>query len=237
LIPIQDDRENVRRRGALRPDANTHAERRCAHPGTDPRVPQRQSIDRIHGPEPSRTIRICATRIGRSGVRRAGQETAGSNPGLLEQGHRSEPAANSAVDPPIPPRGSGRGRGVSPATLPDQIHQPGRDVVGGSGSRPQLAQRAGYGAHFQAGVRAVRQGRPCTPGGNLGGASVQSAAQPALPEAGGEVGADAAQRDCDRRATQARSARASGVSTHRHGTPGRLGRCQGGCITSMPWTQ
>src|SRR4051812_18360762 len=58
LIPIQGDPENVRRRGGLRRDASTHAERRSAHPGTDSRVPQRQSADRIQRSKPSRVIRV-----------------------------------------------------------------------------------------------------------------------------------------------------------------------------------
>ena len=237
LIPIQDDRENGGGGGGLRPDANTHAERRCTHPGTDPRVPQRQSIHRIHRPKPSRVVRICAAGVGRSGVRPAGQEAAGSGSGLPEQGHRAEPAADDATDSQIPPGGRGGSGSVPPAAFSGQIHQRRRGAMGGSGPRPRLAQRAGHRAPFQAGVRAVRTGRPCAPGGDLGRTPVPLAGQRAVPEAGGEVGAHAAQRGYHRGAAQAGSARASGVPAHRHGTPRRRGGRQGGCTPSMPWTR
>jgi len=51
LIPIQDDRENVKRRGVRRPDANAHAERRIADRGTDSTVSHEQRNDRIQRPE------------------------------------------------------------------------------------------------------------------------------------------------------------------------------------------
>ena len=50
----------------------------------------------------------------------------------------------------------------------------------------------------------------------------QSAPQPAVPEAGGQLGADAARCDRDWRAAQPRSARAAWFSAHRHGASRRL---------------
>jgi hypothetical protein len=49
LIPTQDDPENVRRRGGLRPGADTDAKRRTTQPGADSPVPARQPSDRIYG--------------------------------------------------------------------------------------------------------------------------------------------------------------------------------------------
>src|SRR5208337_4294366 len=113
LIPIQDDPENVRGRGLLRPDANTDAKRRGADPGTDPGVPARQSRDPIQRPEPGRAVPVCATGAGGARVHTARQEGAGSDSGLCEQGHGTEPAPGDAVDPPVPAERGGGSQTVS----------------------------------------------------------------------------------------------------------------------------
>src|SRR5260370_13721847 len=119
LIPIQDDPENVRRRGVPRPDADTHAERRGTHPGTDASVPPRQSRDPIQRPEPSRAVRVCAALVGGSGVRQATQEAARSDSSVPEQGHRTELAADHPLDPPMAPEWGGEGPAVAAPTVYD----------------------------------------------------------------------------------------------------------------------
>src|SRR5437764_8795365 len=107
LIPTQDDPENVRRRGGLRPDANTHAERRSTDQKTARRVFEGQRRDRVPSPKPGRTVRLGPGSISRAGIRCAGQETAWSDSSLPEQNHRTQPAASDAMDPPIPAGGRG----------------------------------------------------------------------------------------------------------------------------------
>src|ERR1700682_2064764 len=145
LIPTQDDPENVRGRGGLRPDANTHAERRGAHSGTDSRVPQRQSVDRVQRAESGRVVPLCATSAGGAGIRQAGQEAARDDSSLPEQSDGTELAANDALDPQIPRGGRGGSGGLSAAAISEQIHAPGRDAVGGGGWRARRAGRGGPG--------------------------------------------------------------------------------------------
>src|ERR1017187_5756740 len=74
LIPIQDDRETVKRRGVRRPDANAHAERRIADRRTDSTVPHGQRNDRIQRPESGRVVRLGGASAGGTGVRYTRQE-------------------------------------------------------------------------------------------------------------------------------------------------------------------
>jgi hypothetical protein len=236
LIPIQDDRENVRERGGLRSDATTHAKRRSADPGTDPRVPRRQSCHRIQRPEPGRAVQICGTSFSGSGVCRARQEAAGDDPLVLKQSHRAQRAANDAVDSQVLPGGRDRGGSVSPEAFPGRIYGSRPCGVGQGGSRARLAQRAGHGTHTQAGIRAVRARRVCATGGAIGLPSVQLAARRGVSETGCPMGADAAQRHRNRRAAETRSARAAGFSAWTRCIK-ETGRGSKGCITSTLWTR
>src|SRR5579885_2342821 len=191
LIPTQDDPENTRRRGSLRPDESVPAERRTSHAGADPRISQRQPSHRICGPEPSRAIRVCTAGAGGSGVRnRREQEAARDDSRLLEQGDRAELAATDAADSPVPAGRNGAGQAVPAASLSGQVPAPGCGVVGRGGSGSRLAQWASYGVYSQARGGAVRQSRVRAPGGDLGSASIQYAAQRRLPETGGGVETD-----------------------------------------------
>src|SRR6202171_966462 len=199
LIPTQDDPENVRGRGGLRPDANTHAERRGAHSGTDSRVPQRQSVDRVQLQESGRAVPVCAASAGGSTVRSTGQKATRSGARVPKQSDGTALAANDALDPQIPRGGRGGSGGLSAAAISEQIHAPGRDAVGGGGWRARLAERAGHGGDSPAGIPAVRPSRLRAPGGNFSSACVQLAAQRALSEASGQMGAHAARGGAGRR--------------------------------------
>src|ERR1700692_4938459 len=120
LIPAQDDRENGRWIGVLRPDANTHGERRKSDASTNSRVSEGQPDDRIGRSESGRLVRVGATggcggrarHHGRDGagsarVRDTGQDGAGSDTTVPEQINQPEPAANDAADPPVPAGGRG----------------------------------------------------------------------------------------------------------------------------------
>src|ERR1035438_2294222 len=176
LIPIQDDPEKMRSQGVWRPVANTHGERRNADRSTDPGVPQRQPGDRVRRAEPRGTVPVGAASAGGPGVRGARQEAAGYGSSLHEQSHGAEPAPDDAADPAIPGRGCGDRGGVPTPKLSEQVQQSRHRSTGGAGSRAPLAERAGDGAHSETGARTIRQIRIRTTGGDLGGASVQSAA-------------------------------------------------------------
>src|ERR1035437_9257455 len=228
LIPIQDDPENVKRRGVPRPNANTYAERRRAHRGTDSRVPQGQRGHRVPRPEAGRIVRLGAASLGGTGVCHAGQEAARSGAGLHRQDDRAEPTPGHTVDPQVPRRRSCGSGALPAAALPGEVQQSRRGAAGRSGPSARLAERAGDGAHHAARTPTVRQGRICAAGGNLRGASVQSARQRRVPQTGGEMGADASHSQQHRGAAQTRSAGTARFSTHRHRTPRRLERSQRG---------
>src|ERR1019366_7670028 len=228
LIPIQDDPENVKGQGVPRPDANTYAERRIADLGADPGVPQGQRDHRVPRPEPGRIVRLGGTSLGGPGVCHAGKEAARNGSSLHRQGDRLEPTPDHAVDPQVPRRRSGGSGELPAAALPGEIQEAGGGAAGGSGPCAWLAERAGNGAHYAARTPTVRQGRVCASGGNLRGASVQSAGQRGVPQTGGEMGADASQCHQHRGAAQTRAAGTARFPTHRHGAPRRLERGQRG---------
>ena len=225
---MQDDHENVRRRSRLRPDANSHGQRGRSHRVPDSGVPQGQSGNRFYRAKQSRSVPVHPAISGGAGIRVQGQEAARSGAGVPRQNYRLERATDDATHSPVPARRRRRGRGVPPAAVSDQVHQPGCGAAGGSRPGARLAERAGDGAHPRTGVRAVRQGRVCAPGGAFGVAPVQPEGERALPQAGGAVEADATERHTDRGAAQTRSARTSGLCAGRHRAPGRLGRSEGG---------
>jgi hypothetical protein len=235
LIPTQDDPENRSWLGFLRPVANTHAERRSADEGTDSGVPKRQPGNHIQRGKPRRTLPLGGAGFGGARICRARQEAARRDSSLHREDDRIEPAAGDPVDPPISDRGSSRSGPLPAPTLCGKVHQQRHRAASRGGLCTRLAERAGYATDTEAGAGVVRQGRVCAFGGGVGGASVQLAPQRALPEGGGEMGANATQRDHHRRAAPARSAGKAWFSAHRHSASRRLGRSQGGCTTSMPW--
>src|SRR5579871_1859981 len=153
LIPTQDDPENMRGRGGLRPDADTDAERRATQPGADPGVPQSQSGHRIHRPKQGRAVSVCAAGAGSARVPGARQEAAWEDSGLPEQGYRIEFAAADAVNPQVPPGRSGGTEGVPPAAISHSVHQSRCGAAGEIGWDAWLVERAGDGADPKARIR------------------------------------------------------------------------------------
>src|SRR5450759_2246669 len=100
--------------------------------------------------------------------------------------------------------------------------------AGSGGSCPRAVERAGDVLHSAARVRAVWQGGICASGADLGVSSVQSAQRSAVPQAGRRIPAHAAHSGIHRGTPQAGPAGAAGLSAHRYGASGRLGRQQGG---------
>src|ERR1019366_5501418 len=131
-----------------------------------------------------------------------GKKQRGTVRAYIVQGDRLEPTPDHAVDPQVPRRRSGGSGDLPAAAFPGEIHESGRGAAGGSGPCAWLAERAGNGAHYAARTPTVRQGRVCASGGNLRGASVQSAGQRGVPQTGGEMGADASQCHQHRGAAQ-----------------------------------
>jgi len=226
---MQDDTENGGGRvGMLRPGADTNAECRDAESGSDQRVPEAERRHRVCGPKPVRDLRLGAACSGGPRVRGAGQETKGRRSGVPEQGDGIERAPNGAADRDVPGERSGGTEAVPAARVHPQVHGAGRSFAGGSGSGARVFERAGDTLDTETGMRAVRQGGVCAAGPDLGGASVQSAQERILSQAGRGVRADAAEPGVDRRAPPAGPARAAGVSARGHRASRRLGRSQGG---------
>lgn len=124
LFPTQDDPENGRLGvGVQQPDANAHAERRGSEPTADQRISEGQRRYPVFGAKSSRDLCLDRAVAGSSVIHPAGQEAAGSDPALPEEGNGAEPAADHAADSePRENRQSG-GQGVPAAAVSKQVHR------------------------------------------------------------------------------------------------------------------
>src|ERR1700722_15063667 len=98
-IPMQDDPENGRI-GVGKPLGNAHQNAECreSYQFTDQRVFERQRRNRIQRAKPHGGLCLGRKDTGRPGIPEAGQEAAGRDPGVLEQGRWVEPGADYATD-------------------------------------------------------------------------------------------------------------------------------------------
>jgi hypothetical protein len=222
---MQGDPENDTGNAGVqkRPDANTDAERRGPDRAADGRVFDRQRGDRIQRGKPGRDLRVDRAAAGGSGVHGAEQGAAGRDPEVCEQSNGAEPAADHAADPKLRTDGQGGTEGKPAVPVSGEVHGAGCDVAGGNGSGARTAQRTGDATHSAARARRIRQGGICATGGDFGLAHLQPAEQPEVPEAGGSIRADAAQREFNRRAAPSRTAGPSGLPAGGHGASGGTG--------------
>ena len=216
----------------LRPGAGTHAECREPKSRTDTGVPAVEPEDRICGLPTGGSLRLGRAHFGSTRVWEFGEDRARTDPCLRGEGNGVERLANDSSDPSVPGYRRGAGTAVPAAPICHSVHRSGHRPVGGGGPRPRALERAGDTVHSATRVRAVRAEGVCPAGTDFGGTPVQPASQCAVPQSGSGVRADPAHPDHDWGTAQTRSARPARVSARGHGTSRRLGRRQGGCITS-----
>jgi hypothetical protein len=166
----------------LRPDADTHAERRVSDREANRRVFEGQRRDRIRRGEPCRDVWLDRANSGGPGVQQTGQARARSSPSVLEQNDRAESAADHAPDPELRGDRKGGGEAELAEAVSGQVHRPGRGAVGGGGSSSPAIKRTGDTTHSGARVRGVRQAGVCAPGWDFGIAFIQPAAASELSQ-------------------------------------------------------
>src|SRR5437867_7569536 len=181
-ITMQDEHENGGGEVGMQADASAHAECRESKPRADAGVSELQR-DRIFRRSASGSLRMDRAGLDCAGVWAPGKEGARADPRLCRESDGEEHFANDPADPELPGYRKGGGESLPAAQVRQHLHRGGRGAAGGGGSGTPTVERAGHVLHSAARVEAVWSDSVRAAGGDLGGASVQSAAQRGVPQA------------------------------------------------------
>src|SRR6185369_1516454 len=233
---IQDEHETGEDGiGVARPDASAYVECRELKPGTDPRIPRVERTDRVRRVWAEREVCVGGAGFEGAELWRFEQTGAGSSARLRGENDGDECVADYAIDPLVSRSGVGEGGIVPTEAICDAVHRRGHLAARRSGPGARAVKRAGDAAHSTAGIRAVWGRAIRAIGEDQRGASVQLASQCALPQPGGGVRRDSGDSVGDRRAAQARAARATRIFACGHCASGRSGGSEGGFTMSTRW--